>query len=650
MNRTSRASIAIVFIGIMMFSGISICQNIIKGAHLDLTENKIYTISAGSKAIINKLRQPITLKLYYTKTATMKAPDQMRFFNDYFNFVKSLLEKYVSYSQGMISLQIIDPRPFSDEEVDALRYGLKKIPMSENENFFFGLVLQTQFGVTKPIAFFSPDRQDFIEYDISSLIDKVITREKQKVGVLSSLPVMGQQVSSYMARMMMMQGQEPTPAWGIIQQLEEKYDVTKIDSETEDINNIDILLVIHPKELSEKTQFSIDQFVLRGGRTIVCVDPYCIADQAEQPMGQMQKPHKSSSNLKNLMQRWGLEMPELQFAGDRQLALTARLSIQQRPEKIIGFLGLNKNSFNQDNILTANLNQVRTLFAGVLKKRSLADSNDITIQTTPLVSTTAKGNSWSVSSPYELMMPNPSMLMNRFTEGDKPVYMGYLVTGKFKSAFPDGIEIKDKSDPNSEPRHISGLRKANTDCAVVVYSDVDFITDMLSYRRLPLGLGQTPAGDNAALLMNTIDYLTGSSDLISIRTRGDFKRPFAVVDRIEAQAEKGTAEQENRINAEIAGFREELNKLVSSANAEQQKVIGSSILEKRKELELKMRKAQRRLREVKKKEREKIEQLGSTLRNLNTLPGPLLVLILAVVIGLRRRSKRKHYISHKSDA
>lgn len=649
MNRTLRAGIAIIFIGTIMFSAISSTQSILRGKRLDLTENKIYTLSEGSKSIIDKLRQPITLKLYYTKTATMDAPDQMRFFNNYYDFVKSLLEKYVSYSKGKINLEVIDPRPFSDEEVDALSYGLRRIPISESENFFFGLVLQTQFGVTKTLEFFSPDRQSFIEYDISSLMDKAITREKKKIGVLSSLPVTGQQVSGYMARMMRMQNQEPKPPWTIIQQLWEKYEVTEISTDVEEVNNVDFLLVIHPKSLPEKTQFAIDQFVLKGGRAILLVDPFCFADQLEQPMRQMQQQHKSSSNLTKLMQRWGLKMPQLEFAGDRQLALKARLSPQQRGQKIIGYLGLNKQSFNKENIVTAKLNQVRMLFAGTLEETDTGNGNERDIEKVPLVSTTSKGNTWSVSSQYELMMPNPSGLMRQFTEGTEPVNMGYLVTGRFESAFPEGIEVKDESDPNSEPRHLSGLSEAETDCAVAVFSDVDFISDMLAYQPLPLGLGQTPFGDNAALLMNTIDYLTGSSDLISIRTRGNYQRPFNVVDRIEAEAEKGTAEEEERINAEIAGFTNELNKLLSSADEKQQDVIGSSILEKRKELELKIRKAQRKLRQVKMNEREDIEQLGSSLRNLNTLPGPALVLVIALIIGLRRGARKRHYVSHKSD-
>jgi ABC-type uncharacterized transport system involved in gliding motility auxiliary subunit len=238
--------------------------------------------------------------------------------------------------------------------------------------------------------------------------------------------------------------------------------------------------------------------------------------------------------------------------------------------------------------------------------------------------------------------------MRRFTDGIEPVHMGYLVTGTFASAFPDGIEIKDDSDPNAEPEQLTGLTLAKDDCAVAVFSDVDFITDSLAYHRT--FFGQIPVGDNAALLMNVIDELSGSTDLISIRSRGSFTRPFTKIDRIEAEAEKSTAEQERAINAEILSFQQELNNILSSAKEGQEEVIGSSIFQKRKDLELKIHEAQVRLRDVKMKRREKIERLGDRLRNLNTLPGPIVILLIAVILVLYRNKKKRHYISHASDA
>ncbi|MBN2456331.1 MAG: GldG family protein [Sedimentisphaerales bacterium] len=656
MSTTVRTVLGVCCILVITFCAISICQNVGKNLKADVTEKKLYTLSDGTKAILDKLTEPVRVKLYYAKTAALKGPDQIRYFNNYYQFVKALLEEYTAAAKGMIDFQIIDPRPYSDQEVDALRYGLKRFPITEEESFFFGLVVQTHFGVEKVIPFFSPQRQNFVEYDISYLIDTAITRQKTKIGILSSLPVTGDDINRYM----MMQGQRPRPAWTFVEQLRQQFEVQRIPTDANEIKDVDILLVIHPKQLPEQTLFGIDQFILKGRRTIVCIDPYCFLDQ-QSPMA-MQAPSSlssQSSNLKKLLNAWGLEMPENTFAGDRNLAMLGSLSSNQMPEKIIGFLGLNRSCFNSNSPVTAELNQVRVLFGGVL--RQLAEPNAKSsikqIERIPLITTTDTGNSWTIDNPFELKMLNPSELMEKFTPGNKPVVMGYLLTGKFKSAFPEGIEIEQKqygrqpADPNKNnavAKHITGLTESTGDCAVAVFSDVDFISDLVAYQNA--FFGKIIVGDNSALMLNTIDSLRGSSDLISIRSRGSFERPFTVIEEIEKQAQAETAEEEAGINAQIRGFQEELNNLLSTAKEGQEEIIGSKIVQQRKDLELKIRQAQGRLREVKMKRREQIEHLGNSLRSLNMLLAPAIILAIAIVLGLHRRLRRRHYISHASDA
>jgi ABC-type uncharacterized transport system involved in gliding motility auxiliary subunit len=460
------------------------------------------------------------------------------------------------------------------------------------------------------------------------------------------------ETGDYMAQMMLMQGQQPKMAWTIIEHLKQKYEVKGIPADTNDINNIDVLLVIHPKKLPVQTLFAIDQFILKGGRTIIFIDPYCYSDQ---PLGQATMPGKvsKSSNLKQFLNTWGLDMPEMTFAGDKQLAPGGTSAANRDSEKIIGFLNLKLPAcFNRDNVITAQLNSVRVWFAGSLNE--IATPNDVVIERTPLIMTTAKGNTFKVDSPLELQMLNPADLMNKFSEGTKPVVMGYLVTGKFKSNFPDGIvresEPQDK-DPNA-PRiktHISGLTQATEKCAVVVFSDVDFITNSLAYYQNQI-FGNIIVGDNSALVMNTIDDLSGSTDLISIRSRGNFQRPFTVVDQIEQKAEAATADEVAKLNAEITGFEEELKTLVNSANEKEKQVIGSSIAQKTKDLELKKLKARRQLREVKMQKRQQIEKLGNNLRAFNMLAAPAVILLIAVALGIRRSVMKRHYISHASDA
>ncbi len=655
MSRTLRAIIAVIFILTITFCAISISQNVGSRLKMDVTGQKLYTLSDGTKAILAKLNQPITLKLYYARTAAMKGPDNIKYFNNYYEFVRTLLEEYVAVAKGMVKLEIIDPRPFSDDEVQAIQYGLKKFPVTEEENFFFGLVAQTQFGVERVIPFFAPDRQSFIEYDISYLIDRAVTRQKKTIGVLSSLPVMGE-ASDYMAQMMRMQGQQPKVAWLIIQHLRQQYEVKIIPAETDDINNIDLLLVIQPKNLSEATQFAIDQYVLKGGRAIVLVDPYCFAEQQSAPQQQFGG-MLPASNLRKLLNTWGLDMPPMTFAGDRQLAPEEQLGGSRRAQKIIGFLRLvSPASFNPESAITAQLNTVNVLFAGVLNEVAPAgDANEQKeIERVPLVMTTDTGNSFKVDSPYELQMLDPPSLMKKFVDGSRPVVMGYLVTGKFKSAFPDGIDIKavqpkDPNKPPIPPMHVTGLGQAAENCVVAVFSDVDFISNNMAYYQNPL-FGNIIVGDNSALLLNTIDELCGSNELISIRSRGNFRRPFVVVDKIEARAEAETAEEVAKLNAEIDGFENELRTLVTSTDKQQQQIIGSSIARKKKDLELKKIEAQRQLQQAQREKRRQIEHLGNVLRAFNMFAAPVVILAIAVVIGVRRSVMKRQYISHSGDS
>jgi len=659
MNKTIRAVLAVILIGIITFSVINICQNLGGNLRADITDQHLYTLSQGTKTILAKLNQPLTLKLYYARTGVRKAPDQIKFYSNYYYFVKALLEEYTRAAKGMVKLEIIDPRPFSAEEQNALRYGLKRFPIVGEENFFFGLVLQTQFGVVKTIPFFAPNRQNFVEYDISHLIDTAIVREKKRIGILSSLPVMGEDVTGYMAQLMRMQGKTPSPSWAIVEHLKQKYDVTKVKTDTEDINNVDILLVIHPKDLPEKTQFAIDQFVLKGGRAIVCVDPRCFADNTRGPMGRQQS--EPVSGLNRLLKTWGVEMPEDTFAGDRSLMIYAQLERNGRAQPLIGYLNLPRESFNSTSVISANLNEVRMLFPGVLLNVTDANGRS-TNQITPLVQTTNRGNTWKVQGPWDWIRINPDTMLSYFSDGTKPVMMGCMITGRFESAFPNGIEVTDepKEDKNpdaadkskkKEPvkKTLTGLTEASKDCAVVVFADVDFISDVVAYQNTFFGV-KVPVANNSDLLLNAIDDMGGSSELIALRSRGNFQRPFTVVEKIRRTAEKETAKQEAAINEQIAGFKKQLQSIVSSAKQGEQKVVEASIVEKQRNLELKIRQAQGKLRDIQFERRREIDHLGAILQNANMLSASGAILLIAIILSIRRAFLRRRYVTRRSDA
>ncbi len=659
MNRSMRAIIAILLIGVIVFSLNTIFHNSPKALRLDATEKHVYTLSEGTKTILAKLHQPLTIKLYFSRTVALNAPDQIQIFTGYYHFVKTLLEEYARQSNGLIALELIDPLPFSDDEEDAFRYGLKRFALSEEENFFFGAVLTTGFGVVKQIPFFAPDRDNFVEYDVTRLIDSAMTRAKKRLGILSALPVMGDEASSYMAQMKLMQGQPLAPAWKIVQQLQQRYEVAQVPFDTEAISDVDILLVVHPKELPESTLFAIDQFVLNGGHAVFCLDPYSFVDQPDPRQGQQGQFAPRNSDLNQLLRAWGIEMEDGKFAGDRLLAQKVKTRDQSPFEPLIGYLNLNRaGCYTKDNVITSDLQEVTMLFAGSLKAVDLSektpddDSSQITF--TPLLQTTNRGNVWEINDPYELLYLNPKALMDKFSDGTEPVVLGALVTGIFRTNFPNGIDITEKpktpqseetQDAEKEPvtHHLDGIAVSEEPGAIVVFSDVDFLSDMLAYQNSFFGLAVS-VGNNSDVLLNTLDDLSGSGDLIGLRTRGNFQRPFVVVEQIKQEAERQMAEEENAIQAEIEKFNNELQALVANQEGQEQKVLENSILTKRQELELKIHQAERRLRQVRMKKRKRIDALGKKLQQINSLAAPVIILCIGIIVGVRQRILRRRHI------
>jgi len=240
-----------------------------KRLQLDFTEEKLYTLSSGSKAILKKLNTPMKLKFYYSKTAANKGTEGIRAFNNYFFYVRDILNEYVANSGNKLSLEIIDPRPDTKDEEEAITYGLKKFNLTETERYFFGLVIKTESGAEKIIEFFNPNQQENLEYDITKLIYTVTNPQKKKVGILSSLNVLADDMNPYMAQIMRMQGKNPQRSWIITQMMKEFFEVKKINIDSQKISGIDILFIIHPKNFPDKILFAIDQFVLNGGNVVL---------------------------------------------------------------------------------------------------------------------------------------------------------------------------------------------------------------------------------------------------------------------------------------------------------------------------------------------------------------------------------------------
>ena len=662
--KTLRTYVGVVLILVISICAVFVVHRLSRGASVDLTENNLYTLSQGSRNIIRKLNQPIDLKLYYARTAALSGPEQIRHYNNYFRYVRDLLREYERVARGKIDLEVIDPRPFSDEEQDATEAGLKSVPLSADENFYFGLVARTELGKEKVIPFFQPDRQKFVEYDISRLLVNVTRREKKKIGVLSSLPITGGGMSPYMRRMMQMQGRQVPEQWTIIKNLRERYEVVDVDKETEGIEpDLDFLMVVHPKDLPEKTLFAIDQFVMRGGQLLVFVDPHCLNDQPQQnpqnPMAGMQ--HDASSNLNPLLAKWGVRLRDQAIAADVNLAVQTRLQRNAPAQRLPVYLDLGQQAMNQQEVVTGQLGSVRMLFGGVLEVE-----DDAGTEVVPLLHTTEEGRLWKPQSPYELRMPDPRRIRASLTGQIKEHILGARITGTFETNFPDGPPEEEKEDAEgnggegdeategaeaeeeteaAEAEEVPPqLRTSTSEASVLVFSDVDMISDMLAYRQGFLGMS-SEAGDNAALVMNSVEFLSGNRDLIQVRSRGRFKRPFTVVQNIEAQTEEATAEKIDALNEKIQSYRRELWQLEDTG--EDAERLQSETVQKRQELQKEIRKARRELRELNAGKRERIESLKASLQFHNLVWAPAGVLLIAIVLSLVRYFKARYYAARR---
>ncbi|MBT3981536.1 MAG: GldG family protein [Bacteriovoracaceae bacterium] len=619
----------IVLSALSMVFLIHIGSTIGKKFQLDFTQENLYTLSDGSVSILKKLNAPIKLKFFYSKTAANKGSEGIRGFNNYAQYVEKLLKQYVANSGGNLTLEIIDPRPDTENEENAVAYGLKKFYITQTESYIFGLVAISETGTEKTIEFFDPNKQETVEYDITKMIYTVTDPKKKTIGILSSLPIIKEETSPYMAQMMRMQGKKPEESWIFIKFLREFYNLKEIKPDTAEIKSIDTLLVVHPKNFSEKTRFAIDQFVIGGGNLLLLVDPSATVDRIAR------QGDSNSSNLKKLMSMWGLELVEGQFAGDKYLSGIGATRPGVPPSRLLPLVTCDQRCTDGlGDSISSGLKQLTLIYPGVLKFIPLAG-----VKGSPVLTTTDKGNAYS-AGPRELM--NPAGLWNKFSEGSSKVPMGYKVIGKYKTAFPGGISVEevvaaksDKEKPTKHRKILPATAESLVESAVVVIADVDFIHDQFAFKKTMFGV--QIANNNSNLVLNALEALSGSKDLIAVRSKGKFNRNFTVIDKIEFESEQKTSSKTGEINGSIRKFQNEINQLGRMAKGGNIALIQSESVRKKRELTKKVASLKRELRSVKRDGREKVENIGKRLQYINTLLVPVMVLLFGFFYNKRRK-------------
>lgn len=611
---------------IMVFS-IHIGTTVFKRIQLDATDENIYTLSEGSKLLLKKVTTPIRLKLYYSKTAANKGSEGIRAFNSYFQYINDLLSQYVASANNNISLEVIDPRPDTRDEEDALAFGLKKFNLTETETYFFGLVVETSTGTEKVLEFFNPNDRNRVEYDITKLIYQATNPKKQRIGVISPLEVIKKDLSPYMAQLMRFQGRKVEESWHSIKALKEFYDVVKVEDDGKAIEGIDVLIVIHPHDFSEQTLFNIDQFVMKGGKLMVLVDPFALS--AQNIEDENDKPTTQSSF--SLMEKWGIAFDPSKFVGDKYIAGNARIAPNMPPMKTLPLILCRNVCYeNLKDTISSSLGITSFVFTGGLEKKDVEG-----VSLSSIVQTTEKGNYFKAT---ERDFQRPDGMWNRFIEGSSPVTLAMKAVGKFKTNFPDGVTVEvddEKIKGKKIKKKLEAIKESTQESVIIAFADVDFINDPYAFHQSLTGF--SPSNDNSILFLNSIETLSGSTDLLAVRSRDNIDRTFDVITNIEMEAAKKTEDKVKQINEQISKAQQELNALGKQANEQNIALIQNEGLRKKKELSKRVAILKRELRDVKREGRERVERLGQILQAINTLLIPIIILFFGLYVNYKRR-------------
>ena len=621
MNGKTKGLVALVLIAAVIASVNLILSSL--PLRVDMTAEKLYTLSDGSKAVLGKLEEDVTLKFYFSASSA-EMPMALK---TYAAQVKNLLEEYELAGNGRIVLESYDPKPDSDAEEWAQRYGVE--PQNVNpfgQPVYFGLVAVCGDN-EQTLAALSPRTEATLEYDLTRLVTRVAWPERPVVGLMTSLQgVLGQQMN----QMMMMQGMRPQPGWAAFTELQKDYELREIPATAESIDaDVKALIVLHAKDLSEKTLFAIDQFVLKGGRLIACVDPMSVMDlmssrQQQNPMMMQQPGGSGPSTLGKLFDAWGVGFDTGRLACD--LAAATKLNAGNgRAEENPAFLSLDNANMDRADLVVSDLTQVMLPFAGAFTWAKTPG-----IEFKPLIVTSADHACLVASEGAQFGMG--AMMRDLKPDGVQRTLAARL-SGEFKTAFPKGPDWTEGST-NAVPEVVASGKGA-----VVLFADSDFLADQFCVQVMNSIFGQIaqPINDNLVLFSNVIEQYAGREELIGVRSRGKSNRPFVKVDELEAKAMARWQQEQVRLEAALQETQQRLMALQKEKSGNERMILSR---EQQEEI-VRFRKVQadtrRQLKNVRKELTSGIDSLGVVLKTVNILAVPLLIAAFGIFRGIRRR-------------
>ena len=654
-------AVAVLVLIVLLVASANIVAARFLTSRLDLTAEHLYTLSRGTRNTLAKIDEPITLRFYYST----RLGDAVPSYGVYAQRVRELLDQYVAAARGKIRLEVYNPQAFSDVEDRAVAFGLKGVPLdAQGDQVYFGLAATNSTDDQQVVAFFAPERERFLEYDLTKLIHNLAFPKKTIVGLMTPLPLQGDMMA-------MMRGR-PSEPMAVIEQLQQLDRVKPLASDIDSIPaDIDVLMLVHPQKLPDKTLFAIDQFVLKGGKALVFVDPLSEL-QASHP-SQLNPPGSpNSSNLERLFKSWGFEVPSNTVVGDRRNAQRVGVPVPgrgARPLDYIAWLNLQAANLNRDDMITADLSHIMMASSGIIEPLDGAKT-----KIEPLITTSPD----STKIPAEKLtgLPDVAGLLSQFKSDNKRYILAAHVTGPADTAFPDGPpkppepnkpEAATKPEATDPPASEAAATKAaeetpastksaETPAAdwlkasaqpinIVVVADTDMLDDRFWMQNQDF-FGQRiaiPTANNGDFVSNAVEVLAGGNDLVGLRSRGTSARPFQVVDRIERDAQERYSAEERALQQNLKDTQAKLADLTGRDQANAPITLSPEQTKTIEEFRANILQTRRQLRDVQSALRRDIGRLRGMLEFLNIALIPIIVAVVAVILGvmrLKRRSRR----------
>ena len=639
---TSRMMTAtgVVLAVVLLFAVNILASRLLGPARIDLTEHRLFTLSEGTRGILTNLDEPVTLRFYLSKRELERVPG----IGGYADRVRALLEEYRRIAGGKLTLRVIDPEPFSDEEDRAVGFGLRGVPLGLDEGiFYFGLAGTNSVDDEEVIPFFAAEREQFLEYDVTKLVHNLSSPKRKIVGLLSSLPVEGAGPQMQVA-MPGMGG----PPWMVVDQVRQLFEVRSLHPKLEEIpEEVDVLMLVHPQSLSREALYAIDQYVLRGGRVVAFVDPFSEAQQEAMAGGFMQPAMSKRSEIDELLAAWGVTLGE-DVVADLELALKVRM---EQGGRILTFdypvwMNITPQTFDPDDIVTGNLANLGFGTPGFLDP---ADGATTTF--TPLVATTS-GAAQFTPAQVAAVTTDPRDLLDDYASQDRPYTVVARISGKVRTAFPDGRPVGETAGEEADAGTEAGLEAepkaehlptSTEDAQIIVVADADMLADRF-WVVVQEFLGNRiaiPSAANGTLVVNALDNLTGSSDLISVRNRGTFTRPFTRVVALRQQAERTFRAKEQELIAQLTETERRLVELEESNQGGDAFVLTDAQREELVRFRQERVRIGKELREVRRQLRADIEALEAWLKFANIGLVPILIGIVGLLAGVMQIRRRR---------